>query len=82
MQQFLTTETLIIELLLVASLVAMVVRRLHVPYTVALVVVGLLLTNLSPIHVELTPELILGFLSHRWFLKQLFISTFPSCAAT
>jgi CPA1 family monovalent cation:H+ antiporter len=60
MQQFLTTETLIIELLLVASLVAMVVRRLHVPYTVALVVVGLLLTNLSPIHVELTPELILG----------------------
>ena len=60
MQPFLTTETLIIELLLVASLVAMVVRRLHVPYTVALVVVGLLLTNLSTIHVELTPELILG----------------------
>ena len=60
MQQFLTTETLIIELLLVASLVAIVVRRLRVPYTVALVVVGLLLTNLSPIKVELTPELILG----------------------
>jgi len=60
MNQFLTTETLIIELLLVASLVAIVVRRLHVPYTVALVVVGLLLTNLSTINVELTPELILG----------------------
>lgn len=60
MQQFLTTETLIIELLLIASLVAIVVRRLHVPYTVALVVVGLLLTNLSTIKVELTPELILG----------------------
>ena len=29
MQQFLTTETLIIELLLVASLVAIVVRRLR-----------------------------------------------------
>ncbi len=51
MQQFLTTETLIIELLLVASLVAIVVRRLHVPYTVALVVVGLLLTNFYPISV-------------------------------
>ena len=60
MQPFLTTETLIIELLLVASLVAIVVRRLHVPYTVALVVVGLLLTNLSPLNLELTPELILG----------------------
>jgi monovalent cation:H+ antiporter, CPA1 family len=60
MQQFLTTETLIIELLLVASLVAIVVRRLRVPYTVALVVVGLLLTNLSPLNLELTPELILG----------------------
>jgi CPA1 family monovalent cation:H+ antiporter len=60
MEQFLTTETLIIELLLVASLVAIAVRRLRVPYTVALVVVGLLLTNLSPINLELTPELILG----------------------
>jgi monovalent cation:H+ antiporter, CPA1 family len=60
MQPFLTTETLIIELLLVASLVAIVVRRLRVPYTVALVVVGLLLTNLSPLNLELTPELILG----------------------
>jgi len=60
MQQFLTTETLIIGLLLVASLVASVVRRLRVPYTVALVVVGLLLTNLSTIYIELTPELILG----------------------
>ena len=60
MQPFLTTETLIIELLLVASLVAIIVRRLRVPYTVALVVVGLLLTNLSPLNLELTPELILG----------------------
>jgi len=65
MQPFLTTETLIIELMLVASLVGIVVRRLRVPYTVALVVVGLLLTNLSPIKFELTPELILGYLSRR-----------------
>jgi len=60
MQQFLTTETLIIELLLIASLVAIVVRRLHIPYTVALVVVGLLLTAQSNVRFELTPELILA----------------------
>jgi CPA1 family monovalent cation:H+ antiporter len=59
MQSFLHIETLIIELLLVASIVH-VVRRLQVPYTVALVVVGLLLTSQSPLQVELTPELILA----------------------
>ena len=61
MQQFLSTETLIIELLLIASLVAIAVRRLHIPYTVALVVVGLLLTAQSTVKLELTPELILAF---------------------
>ena len=60
MQQFLITETLIIELLLIASLVAIAVRRLHIPYTVALVVVGLLLTTQSTVKFELTPELILA----------------------
>jgi len=60
MQQFLNTETLIIELLLIASLVAIAVRRLHIPYTVALVVVGLLLTTQSTVKFELTPELILA----------------------
>jgi CPA1 family monovalent cation:H+ antiporter len=60
MEQFLNTETLIIELLLVASLVAIAVRRLRVPYSVALVVVGLLLTTQSPVEIDLTPELILA----------------------
>ena len=60
MQQFLNTETLIIELLLIASLVAIAVRRLHIPYTVALVVVGLLLTTQSNVKFDLTPELILA----------------------
>ncbi|MGE5224123.1 MAG: Na+/H+ antiporter [Omnitrophica WOR_2 bacterium] len=60
MQEFLSTETLIIELLLVASLVAIAVRRLRIPYTVALVVVGLLLTAQSHTGFELTPELILA----------------------
>jgi CPA1 family monovalent cation:H+ antiporter len=60
MEQFLSTETLVIELLLVAALVAIAVRRLRVPYTVALVVVGLLLTAQSPVELSLTPELILA----------------------
>ncbi len=60
MAQFLTTETLIIELLLIVSLVAMAVRRLRIPYTVALVVVGLLITFQSRLEFELTPELILA----------------------
>jgi monovalent cation:H+ antiporter, CPA1 family len=58
--QFIATETLVIELLLVVSLVAIAVRRLRVPYTVALVVVGLLLTFSQPLQVELTPDLILA----------------------
>jgi len=60
MGHFLVTETLIIELLLIVSLVAMAVRRLRVPYTVALVLVGLLITSQQPGQLELTPELILA----------------------
>jgi monovalent cation:H+ antiporter, CPA1 family len=59
MEQFLQTEAIIIGLLLVVALVAMVVRRLRIPYIVTLVAAGLFLTLRSPIHVELTPELIL-----------------------
>jgi CPA1 family monovalent cation:H+ antiporter len=60
MEQLLNTETLIIGLLLIVSLVAMAVRRLRVPYTVALVVAGLLITYQSAAEVNLTPELILA----------------------
>ena len=60
MEKFLATETLVIELLLVVSIVAIVVRRLRIPYTVALVVVGLLITFQQPLEVDLTPELILS----------------------
>jgi CPA1 family monovalent cation:H+ antiporter len=60
MEQFLSTETLIIGLLLVVSLVAMAVRRFRVPYTVALVVAGLLITFRNPADVNFTPELILA----------------------
>ena len=60
METFLAAETLIIELLLVVSLVAIIVRRLRVPYTVALVLVGLVITAQQPLHIKLTPELILA----------------------
>lgn len=60
MDQFIATETLVIELLLVVTLVAIAVRRLQIPYTVALVVVGLLLTAGQPLTLELTPDLILA----------------------
>jgi Na+:H+ antiporter len=54
------TETLIIELLLTVSLVAIAVRRLRVPYTVALVVVGLVITFQQGRPIELTSEIILA----------------------
>ncbi len=60
MEQFLSIETLVIELLLIVSVVAVGVRRFRVPYTVSLVLVGLLLTIPAAIQVELTPELILA----------------------
>ena len=60
MDNFLETESLIISLLLVVSLVAIIVRRLRIPYTVALVVVGLLFTFQQPLKLTLTPELILS----------------------
>lgn len=60
MEHFLQTETLIIELLLIASLVAVVVQRLRVPYTVALVLVGLLFTLQSNAKIGPAPELILA----------------------
>lgn len=59
MDQFLSTETIIIELLVVVTIVAIAVRRLKVPYTVALVLVGLVLTLQHSINVNLTSELIL-----------------------
>jgi CPA1 family monovalent cation:H+ antiporter len=60
MDQFLQVETIIMAMLLVVSLVAVVVRRLNFPYTVALVVVGLLISLAQPLEIHLTPELILA----------------------
>jgi len=55
----LTLELTLVELLLLVFVVAMVAHRIKLPYTVALVVVGLGLSFQNVIHFELTPEIIL-----------------------
>ena len=65
MDGFIATETVVVELLVVVSLVAFGVhrlRRLRVPYTVALVIAGLLITASQPLRLRVTPELILALL--------------------
>jgi CPA1 family monovalent cation:H+ antiporter len=60
MEEFLTIEALVIVLVLVATLVAVVVRRIRLPYTVSLVLVGLFISIQRPVAIEVTPELILS----------------------
>jgi CPA1 family monovalent cation:H+ antiporter len=60
MEEFLTAEALVIVLVLVATLVAIAVRQIRLPYTVSLVLVGLFISIQRPIAVEVTPELILA----------------------
>jgi CPA1 family monovalent cation:H+ antiporter len=62
MEGILLTETLIVLMVTVATVVAIAVRRIRLPYTVSLVLVGLLLSaqRFTAIEAELTPELILA----------------------
>lgn len=60
MEEFLHAQSLIILLVLLATLVAVITRRIRLPYTVSLVLVGLLLSITRPLDVEVTPELILA----------------------
>ena len=50
---------LFVSLVIVASLTAVVVRFIKVPYTVALVVAGLIVGSFGGVHAEITPELVL-----------------------
>jgi CPA1 family monovalent cation:H+ antiporter len=52
-------EEIIVVLLLIASGVAVAARRLRVPYTVGLVIIGLVITLLNPQHMEFTPQIIM-----------------------
>ncbi len=52
-------ELAILTLFLIASLAAIVVRKIHLPYTVALVAIGLVLGNMGLLHPpKLTPEVL------------------------
>jgi CPA1 family monovalent cation:H+ antiporter len=52
-------EEIIVILLLIASAVAVAARRLRVPYTVGLVIIGLFITLLNPQKVEFAPQIIM-----------------------
>ena len=60
MDSLVQVETLVLELLLIVSVVAVVVRRFRIPYTVALVLVGAALSLRSSLDIRLTPQLILS----------------------
>ena len=61
-EQIIVVERFIILSLLVASVVAVVARRLRLPYTVGLVLIGLAVTLLSPIQIQISPQVILALL--------------------
>ena len=60
METILARELLIVEILLVVSLVAVLARRLRLPYTVALVLAGLGVALHGQLQLEMTPELVLA----------------------
>lgn len=62
MDELIQLESLVLELLLIVSVVAILVRRFRIPFTVALVLVGFLLSFRSRLQIDLTPELILSLL--------------------
>ncbi len=60
---FIEQELIFVILLSIAALVAIASRRIRLPYTVALVLVGLVLSLLpNPLEIELSSELILALL--------------------
>src|ERR1041384_6084515 len=57
-----TIEHITIILLLIASAVAVLARRLRIPYTVGLVLIGLALSLLSSTKITVSPQIILALL--------------------
>jgi len=62
MESILDVEILVLEILLVASVVAIVGRRFRIPYTVALVLAGVVLSLRAPTDIQVSPDLILALL--------------------
>jgi CPA1 family monovalent cation:H+ antiporter len=59
---FILVEEVIIFLLFIASLVGIIARRFRVPYTLGLVVIGLLITLLPQVDITIQPTLIFALL--------------------
>ncbi len=59
---FLLIEEAIVALMLIASTVAIIARRLRIPYTVGLVLIGLILGLLTAQDIQISPQLILALL--------------------
>jgi CPA1 family monovalent cation:H+ antiporter len=57
-----TVEKITVFLLLIASAVAVAARRLRIPYTVGLVLIGLALSLLGTNRIQLSPQIILALL--------------------
>jgi CPA1 family monovalent cation:H+ antiporter len=57
-----TIEEITVLLLLIASVVAVLARRLRIPYTVGLVLIGLALSLLSSTQITVSPQIILALL--------------------
>src|SRR5215208_3352794 len=51
-----------VVLLLIVSVVGIIARRLRLPYTVGLVLIGLILSLLSPTAIKISPQIILALL--------------------
>ena len=61
-EQFLLVEEIVIGLLFLAVVVGMLAHRLRLPYTIGLVTIGLLLTLVTPVDINITPTVILALL--------------------
>lgn len=61
-ESFILIEEIIVILLFIASLVGIVARRLRVPYTIGLVVIGLLITLLPQVDITIQPTLIFALI--------------------
>ena len=61
-EQFVLIEEIVVAMLLVAILVGIAARQLRVPYTAGLVIIGLIVTLIARVDIQISPNLILAFL--------------------
>lgn len=61
-ENIILVEEVIVVLLLIASVVAITARRLRIPYTVGLVLIGLALSFFSSSDIKISPQIILALL--------------------